>query len=97
MKKKILDALKNFNVKNVSGFTKKNLLILWLVLCICVGVSISAYLVSRVTSPDAWNVNVIHAPSTPTPSLFPDTGWWSAIASPTPQAVKSERKVRSEK
>jgi hypothetical protein len=85
MKKKLLDTLKNFNVKNVSGFTKRNLLIVWFVLCICVSVSVSAYLVSRVTSPDAWNVNVTHAPSTPTPTLVSDTGWWSAIATPTPK------------
>jgi len=85
MKKKLLDTLKNFNVKNVSGFTKRNLLIVWFVLCICVSVSVSAYLVSRVTSPDAWNVNVTHAPSTPTPTLVSDTGWWNAIATPTPK------------
>ena len=85
MKKKLLDTLKTFNVKNVSGFTKRNLLIVWFVLCICVSVSVSAYLVSRVTSPDAWNVSITHVPSTPTPTLVPDTGWWSAIATPTPK------------
>jgi ACR3 family arsenite efflux pump ArsB len=85
MKKKLLDTLKKINVKNVSGFTKRNLLIVWFVLCICVSVSVSAYLVSRVTSPDAWNVNVTHAPSTPTLTLVSDTGWWSAITTPTPK------------
>jgi len=85
MKKKLLDTLKNFNVKNVSGFTKRNLLIVWFVLCICVSVSVSAYLVSRVTSPDVWNVNITHVPSTPTPTLVSDTGWWNAIATPTPK------------
>ncbi len=72
-----------FDIKKVSRFTKRNLLIVWFVLCICVSVSVSAYLVSRVTSPDAWNVNITHAPSTPTPTLVPDTGWWNAIATPT--------------
>ena len=74
-----------FDIKKISGFTKRNLLIVWFVLCICVSVSVSAYLVSRVASPDVWNVNVTHAPSTPTPTLVPDTGWWSAIATPTPK------------
>ena len=84
MKKKLPDAIKKFNVKNVSGFTKKNLLIVWFMLCICVSISVSAYLVSRVTSPYAWKVSITHVPSTPTPILAPETGWWSAIATPTP-------------
>ncbi len=74
---------KIFDIKKVSSFTKRNLLIVWFVLCVCVSMSASAYLVSSVTIPAAWNVNITHAPSTPTPTLVPDTGWWSAIATPT--------------
>jgi hypothetical protein len=83
MKKKLFDAL---NIKNVSGFIKRNLLMVLLALFVCLGISISAYLGSDVNDSDkTWNAAITHAPSTPTPTLVPDTGWWSAIATPTPK------------
>jgi len=79
---------KFFDIKKISGFTKRNLLIVWFVLCVCVSVSVSAYLVSEVTSLDGWSMTITHLPSTPTPTLAPDTGWWSAIVTPTPLSKK---------
>ena len=81
MKNKLLDAL---NIKNVSGFIKRNLLMVLLALFVCLGISISAYLGSDVTeSGKTWSAAITHVPSTPTSTLVPDTGWWSAIATPT--------------
>ena len=77
---------KFFDTKKISGFTKRNLLIVLFALFICVGVSISAYLGSDVPDFDNnWSVAITHAPSTPTPTFVPDTGWWSTIATPTPK------------
>ena len=87
MKKKLLDALNEFNMKNISGFIKRNLLIVLLTLFVCVGLSLSAYLGSNTTDGDNyWNVNITHVPSTSAPTLFPDTGWWSAVTTPTSQS-----------
>ena len=72
-------------MKKISGFAKRNLLIVLFALSVCFGVGISAYLVSSVTSPDTWNVNITHMPSTPTPILVPDAGWWNAVVTPTPR------------
>ncbi len=83
MKKKWFDALGKFNIKNISGFIKGNLLMVLFALFICIGMSISAYLGSD--APDSgktWSVEITHAPSTPTPTLVPNTGWWSAVATP---------------
>jgi hypothetical protein len=86
MNNKLFDALSKFNIKNISGFIKKNLLMVLLALFVCLGISISAYLGSDVTdAQDGWEVAITHAPSTPTPTLVPDTGWWSAITTPTPK------------
>ncbi len=86
MKNKLLDLLSKFNIKNVSGFTKKNLLMVLFTLFICTSVGVSAYFGSDVTDVDkTWNAAITHMPTTPTPTLVPDTGWWSAIATPTPK------------
>jgi hypothetical protein len=86
MKNKLLDFLGKFNITNVSGFIKRNLLMVLLALFVCVGVSLSAYFGSDVTDvQDNWEAAITHAPSTPTSTLVPDTGWWSAIATPTPK------------
>ena len=86
MKNKLFDVLGKFNIKNVSGFTKRNLLMVLFALFFCMGVGMSAYLGSNVTGGDnAWSVSITYSPSTPTPTLGPDTGWWSAIATPTPR------------
>ena len=75
-----------FNIKRISGFTKKNLLMVLFALFICIGVGVSAYLGSDVTdAQDSWDVAITHAPSTPTPTLVPDSGWWSTVATPTPK------------
>ena len=39
MKNKLLDGLGKFNIKNVSGFIKKNLLMVLLALFVCVGLA----------------------------------------------------------
>ena len=72
-------------MKKISSFTKRNLLLVGFALCICLSISLSAYLVSINTTLGAWNVSITHASSTPTPTLSPDTGWWNAIATPTPK------------
>lgn len=75
-----------FNIKKISGFIKKNLLMVLFALFICVGVGVSAYLGSDVTGIDNhWGSDIHHASSTPTPTLVPDTGWWSSVATPTPK------------
>ena len=75
-----------FNIKKISGFTKKNLLMVLFALFICVGVGLSAYLGSDVTGIDNhWSSDIHHASSTPIPTLVPDTGWWSTVATPTPK------------
>ena len=84
MKNKLLDVLGKFNITNLSGFIKKNLLMVLLALFVCVGVSLSAYFGSDVTDvQDIWNVSITHAPSTPTPTLVPNTGWWNTVTTPT--------------
>ncbi len=86
MKDKLLDLLSQINIKNVSRFTKNNLLMVLFALFICTGVGVSAYLGSDVTDVEkTWNAAITHEPSTPTPTLVPNTGWWSAIATPTPK------------
>jgi hypothetical protein len=86
MKKKLLDVLGKFSIKNISGFIKINLLMVLLVLFVCLGMSLSAYLGSDAPGSDkTWSAAITHVPSTPTPTLVPDTGWWSAIATPTAQ------------
>ena len=73
-------------MKKVSVLAKKNLLIVLFTLFVCIGVGVSAYLGSDDPGIDNnWNVAITHAPSTPTNTLVPDTGWWSAIATPTPK------------
>jgi len=74
---------KLFDIKKVGRLAKRNLLIVLFAVFICVGVGFSAWLVSRVTSPGDWNVNITHIPSTPTPTLVPDTGWWTGVATPS--------------
>ncbi|MCJ7435763.1 MAG: hypothetical protein MUO77_19965 [Anaerolineales bacterium] len=75
-----------FSIKRISGFVKKNLLIVLFAVFICIGVGVSAYLGSDVTGFDNnWSVSITHAPSTPTPTLGPDTGWWTTIVTPTPK------------
>lgn len=75
-----------FNIKRISGFTKKNLLMVLFALLICVGVGVSAYLGSDVSgAQEDWDAAITHAPSTPTPTLVPATGWWSTVATPTPK------------
>ena len=77
---------KFFDTKKISGFTKKNLLMVLLALFVCVGVSLSAYFGSDMTDvQDRWEVAITHVPSTPTPALVPDTGWWSTVTTPTPR------------
>ena len=86
MKNKLLDAFNEFNIKNISGFIKKNLLMVLLALFVCVGLSLSAYLGSNATdSNNNWSAAITHMPSTSTPTLVPDTGWWSTVTTPTPR------------
>ena len=85
MKKKLLEAFSKLTMANFSEFTKRNLLIVLLTLFVCLSVSLSAYLGSDVTGDDhTWSAAITHAPSTPTPTLEPDTGWWTAVVTPTP-------------
>jgi len=51
-------------------------------LFICIGVGVSAYFGADISEAANWQVNITHAPSTPTPTLVPDTGWWSEVATP---------------
>ncbi len=84
MKKKLLDVFSKFTIANFSEFTKRNLLIMLLTLFVCLSVSLSAYLGSDVTGVDhTWSASITHAPSTPSPTLAPDTGWWDAVVTPT--------------
>jgi hypothetical protein len=77
---------KFFDTKKISRLAKRNLLIVLFALFICLGISMSAYLGSDVTGSDnTWSVSITHAPSTPTPTLGPDTGWWTTIVTPTPK------------
>ena len=77
---------KFFDTKKISRLAKRNLLIVLFALFICLGISMSAYLGSDVTGFDNnWSVSITHAPSTPTPTLGPDTGWWTTIVTPTPK------------
>ena len=88
MKRKFLDTRK------ISGFTKRNLLIVLFALFICVGVGVSAYLGSNPPGPNNnWNVNITHMPSTPTPTLLPDTGWWTTVSTPTHKAMPSTQPI----
>jgi len=85
VKKKLLDAFGKFTIANFSEFTKRNLLMVLLTLFVCLSVSLSAYLGSDVTGiENTWSAAITHAPSTPTPTLAPDTGWWDAVGTPTP-------------
>jgi len=84
MKNKLLDVFGRFNIKNIRGFVQINLLMVLLVSFVCLGMSLSAYLGSDAPDSDkTWSAAITHVPSTPTPTLVPDTGWWSAIATPT--------------
>ena len=75
-----------FNIKRISRFTKKNLLIVLFALFICVSVGVSAYLGSDASGvQNSWDIAITHAPTTPTLTLVPDTGWWSTVATPTPK------------
>ena len=86
MKNKLFDAFNTFNIKNFSGFIKRNLLVVLLALFVCLGISMSAYLGSDVTDSDNnWSDSITHTLSTSTPTLVPETGWWSAVATPTPR------------
>jgi hypothetical protein len=86
MKKRLIDVLGKYNITNLSGFIKKNLLKVLLTLFVCLAISLSAYFGSDVTDgQDSWNASITHVPSTPTPTLVPDAGWWSTVASPTPK------------
>ena len=86
MKNKLLDVLGKFNITNLSGYIKKNLLMVLLALFVCVGLSLSAYLGSDVAGTDKnWSANITYVPSTPTPTLVPDIGWWSTVSTPTPK------------
>jgi len=72
--------------KRISGLVKKNLWMALFILFICLGVGMSAYLESDGNDSDLyWSAAVTHVSSTATPTLGPDTGWWSAIATPTPK------------
>ncbi len=86
MKKKLFDALNNLNRKNISDFIQRNLLMVLLALLLCLGISMSAYLGSGDYGlNNNWSLAITHVPSTPTNTIAPDTGWWSAIATPTPK------------
>jgi hypothetical protein len=75
---------KFFDIKKISELVKKNLLIVLFVVFICLGVSLSAYLGSDAPDSDKhWSEAITHVPSTPTPALVPETGWWNTIATPT--------------
>ena len=75
-----------FNIKRISRLATRNLLIVLFAVFICIAIGVSAYLGSDVTGSDNnWSVSITHAPSTPTPTLVPDTGWWTTIVTPTPK------------
>jgi hypothetical protein len=72
-----------FKIRKLSGFAKKNLLVVLFALFICAGVGVSAYFGSNTSEVATWQVNITHVPSTPTQILVPDTGWWNKVATPT--------------
>ena len=73
-------------MKNMSRLAKRNYLIFLLALFIYIGFGVSGYLGSKDPGLDNnWSAAITHVPSTPTNTLVPDTGWWSAIATPTPK------------
>lgn len=71
-----------FKMRKIRGLAKKNLLVVLFGLFICIGVGVSAYFGSDTSEVAAWQANITHAPSTPTQTLVPDTGWWSEVATP---------------
>ncbi len=73
-------------MKNISRFTKKNLLIVLFGLFICIGVGLSAYVGSDEAGVQKdWSITSTHVPSTPTPTLVANTGWWRTVTTPTTQ------------
>jgi hypothetical protein len=73
-------------VHEISGAAKKNLLMVLFVLLVCLGLGMSAYLGSEAADHDSsWSSAITHMPSTSTPTLKPDSGWWSTVATPTPK------------
>ena len=72
-----------FKIRKIRGLAKKNLLVVLFGLFICIGVGVSAYFGSDTSEVVTWQANVTHAPSTPTQTLVPDTGWWSEVATPS--------------
>jgi hypothetical protein len=72
-----------FEIRKIRGLAKKNLLFVLFALFICVGIGVSAYFGSDSPDVEAWSLSITHAPSTPTPTLVPDTGWWSEVATPS--------------
>jgi hypothetical protein len=73
------DFFKNWKI---GRFATRNLLIILFALFICAGVGVSAYFGSDTSEVAAWQMNITHAPSTPTQTLVPDTGWWNEVATP---------------
>ena len=69
--------------KYVSGFIKRNLLVVLLALFVCLGIGMSVYLESDLTdSHKTWSMPGVNSTSTPTAVLLPAEGWWEAIATP---------------
>ncbi|CAG0955715.1 hypothetical protein ANAEL_00329 [Anaerolineales bacterium] len=72
-----------FKIRKIRGLAKKKWLVVLFALFIFVGVGVSAYFGSDSPDVETWSLSIAHAPSTPTPTLVPDIGWWSQVATPT--------------
>ncbi len=71
--------------KYVSGFIKRNLLVVLLALFVCLGIGLSVHLESDAAdSHKIWSVPGINSTSTPTAVFLPSEGWWDTVATPTP-------------
>ena len=71
--------------KYVSGFIKRNLLVVLLALFVCLGIGLSVHLESDAAdSHKTWSMPSVNSTSTPTAVLLPAEGWWDAVTAPTP-------------
>ena len=69
--------------KYVSGFIKRNLLVVLLALFVCLGIGLSVHLESDAAdSHKTWSMPGVNSTSTPTAVLLPAAGWWDTVATP---------------
>ena len=71
--------------KYISGFIKRNLLVVLLALFVCLGIGLSVHLESDLTdSHKTWSMPGVNSTSTPTAVFLPAEGWWDTVATPAP-------------